>query len=151
MRQNADKLPIACLDCGQVLDTPDRTYCDDCLPAQRTEAVTTFSMAGPQALAELRTQGSDPAHGGAAATARGTRNAPYVAAVAEWEREHEEPANPDVFARDILPRLQGVPLRAIAQATGLSEGYCSFVRRGQKVPHQRHWDALRVLIEESKK
>ena len=36
----------------------------------------------------------------------------------------------------------------MAEATGLSAGYCSFVRRGQKVPHRRHWWALAALGED---
>ncbi len=52
---------------------------------------------------------------------------------------------PDAFTRDVLPGLQSVPLRVMAEATGLSEGYCSFVRRGQKVPHRRHWLSLAAL------
>ena len=54
----------------------------------------------------------------------------------------EAGADSGPFARDVLPRLRAVPLRHMAEATGLSEGYCSFVRRGQKVPHRRHWAAL---------
>ena len=49
----------------------------------------------------------------------------------------DEPAEPEAFARDILPCLRGVPLRLMAEATGLSLGYYSFVRRGLKVPHRR--------------
>jgi hypothetical protein len=108
-------------------------------------------MAGPQALAELRAQGSDPTHGGAAARKRGTRNAGHVAAIAAWEREYGDPVDADAFARDILPWLEDVPLRLIAEATGLSEGYCSFVWRGQKVPHRRHWATLTRLGQESTK
>jgi hypothetical protein len=36
-------------------------------------------------------------------------------------------------------------MRAMAKATGLSEGYCSLVRRGLKVPHRRHWAVLAEL------
>ncbi len=36
-------------------------------------------------------------------------------------------------------------VRVMAEATGLSQGYCWFVRRGQKVPHRRHWAALARL------
>ena len=73
------------------------------------------------------------------------RNAAHVAAVREWEREHAaagDPVAPDAFTRDILPRLRNVPLRVMAEATGLSEGYCSLIRRGQMVPHRRHWATL---------
>jgi len=53
--------------------------------------------------------------------------------------------DPDAFARDVLPRLREIPLRIMADAAGLSLGYCSFVRRGKKVPHPRHWPVLALL------
>jgi hypothetical protein len=32
------------------------------------------------------------------------------------------------------------------RATGLSRTYCGMIRRGVRVPHQRHWEALRELV-----
>ena len=146
-REMADRvgLPPACKDCGVVLDAPERAYCDGCLPGRREEAVAIFAAAGPTALAELRARGSEPAHGGDAGRNRGERNAEHVRTIAAWERKHDGADDPGAFARDVLPHLRGIPLRAMAEATGLSEGYCSFVRRGQKVPHRRHWAALARL------
>ncbi len=141
-------LPAACLMCGLVLEWTGRDYCDGCLPEYRTEQATeSFGQAGPSALTRLRAEGIDPAHGGVAGRKRGERNGAHAAAMARWEREREggEPTDLDTFVRDILPRLRGVSLRVIAEATGLSEGYCSFVRRGQKVPHRRHWPVLMQL------
>ena len=34
----------------------------------------------------------------------------------------------------------------LATATGLSEVYCSLIRLGKRVPHPRHWAALRQVI-----
>jgi CRISPR-associated endonuclease Cas1 len=141
-------LPAACLMCGVVLDRADRDYCDDCLPEYRVEQVAqTFARAGTVALAKRRAVGIDPAHGGDAGWKRGRRNAEHIAAVAQWEQEHgvDKASDHDTFARDILPRLEGVSLRDIANATGLSEGYCSFIRNGRKTPHRRHWKVLARL------
>lgn len=46
-----------------------------------------------------------------------------------------------------VTRSSGVnaPLWGMADATGLSQGYCSFVRRGQKLPHWRQWPTLATL------
>ncbi len=148
-RVPAATLPSACLICGVVLDRTNRAYCDDCLPNYRAEQADEWSAGGRAALATLRANGVSPAHGETAGRKRGERNAAHVASVTAWEKEHAGVrTDPATFARDILPCLQRVPLRAMIQATGLSEGYCSFVRRGQKVPHRRHWDALRELAEE---
>lgn len=144
----------ACHDCGVVLDDAARRYCDTCLPDVRREREKrVFAVAGPAILETRRAAGTDPAHGGEAGKARGRTNAAHVAAIIEWEREqnelpeagagtHPETVRDASFACDILPALQGVPLRAMANATGLTPGYCSFVRRGLKVPHRRHWNVL---------
>ncbi len=78
------------------------------------------AQAGRSKLEELRGAGEDPAH-------------------TEATRQRRGEADPEVFRREILPGLQAVSLGTMARATGLSEGYCSFVRRGIKVPYQRHW------------
>jgi hypothetical protein len=135
-------------NCGQARDRRHRTYRGDCLSECHARPIETFSTVRPPAVAEIRGARSDAAHGGAAATARRKRNAAHVAAVAGWEREHGDSASaldPETFARDILPTFQDVSLRATAYATGLTQGYCSSVRRGLKVPHWRHWYALTNL------
>lgn len=130
-----------------MLDRRDRDYCDDCLPERQVEQAAGWVAVGASTLIQLRAEGCDPAHSGEAGRKRGTRNAAHAGAVALWDREHDEPAKPNAFARDILPRLQGVPLRLMAEATGLSLGYCLFVRRGLKLPHRRHWATLAQLGE----
>ena len=44
-----------------------------------------------------------------------------------------------------LPGLAGVATRAITAALGMSQGYAARVRKGEVVPHVRHWTALRDL------
>jgi hypothetical protein len=41
--------------------------------------------------------------------------------------------------------IQALPLSDLVRATGLTPGYLSKVRRGEKVPHSRHWLALERL------
>ena len=62
-----------------------------------------------------------------------------------WDIEHGGEVDPEVFQREILPGLQSVSLGAMARATGLSEGYCSFIRRRVKALHRRHWSILSQL------
>lgn len=54
---------------------------------------------------------------------------------------------PSPATGSLRPRLQlqEVSIDAMARATGLSAGYCSFVRRGLKTPHMRHWAALEAV------
>ena len=65
-----------------------------------------------------------------------------LAANREWDRTHAK-RDPEEFHREILPALEDVPLQRLMEATGLSKTVCSYVRRGLKVPHPRHWDGLR--------
>ncbi len=141
----APKPTASCRDCGLILEDRERLYCDDCLPHRREETVALFAIAGPAALARRRTEGNDPAHGGEAGRAKGQRNAAHAAANAAWEATHGTDWDPEEFRREILPKLQTVPLSLIMEATGLSGRYSSLVRRGEEVPHPRHWVALSGL------
>ncbi len=144
-KRSAPKPPPVCRECGVVLEDPERLYCNGCLPERRAEAVATFAGAGPAELARRRAAGEDPAHGGEAGLKRSRRNAEHVRAIATWERPGDGSEAAIDFGRDVLPRLQGAPLSALMQATGLSVRYCSLIRRGLRVPHRRHWAALARL------
>lgn len=154
--------PGGCLECGVVLEpSARRRYCNECMPRQRAVLGTgegrvalemtrsAFAAAGGRAaLAKMRAEGRDPAHGGDAAERRGRTITAQMAAGAAWDQEHGDIDDGADFTRDALPGLRSVPLQVMVNATGLSRGYCSFIRRGLKVPHRRHWAALARLIEE---
>lgn len=86
--------------------------------------------------------GGDPSHGGFAAARRAATNVERKAAVREWESNHGKLVDLSAFEREILPLIQGVPLSRLQRATGLSLRYVSQIRRGERVPHPRHWSAL---------
>jgi hypothetical protein len=67
----------------------------------------------------------------------------------QWKRENPSGAARDRawFLREVLPKLDDVPLSAIARATGLSLAACSRYRSGARVPHPRHWEALFAIVE----
>jgi hypothetical protein len=67
----------------------------------------------------------------------------------QWKREYPEGAGRDRswFLRDVMPKLDDVPLSAVARVTGLSLSACSRYRTGTRVPHPRHWEALWQLVE----
>lgn len=139
-------VPAACRDCGLILEVATRQYCDACLPGYHEAQATAFSDAGRMELAELRAAGKDPSRGGQAKAKRGQKNRQHMQDQAMWETEHETETDPEVFQGEILPQLQGVSLRVMAKATGLSEQYCSLIRRGKYAPHRRHSDALFQLV-----
>jgi hypothetical protein len=43
--------------------------------------------------------------------------------------------------------IEALPLSDLVRATGLTLGYLSKVRRGDKVPHPRHWPALQSFTQ----
>lgn len=49
------------------------------------------------------------------------------------------------FRRDVLPRLQEIPVRMIAEATDASISHASKVRNNHLIPHGCHWRALDKL------
>jgi hypothetical protein len=138
-------LPDACKNCGVLLDKPHRLYCDECLPQLRRQYSASLAAAGPAGLASLRAQGQDPAHGGEAARKRGEKIAQQKRDAAQWEQQHQAEPDPAYFKQNVLPLLQGVSLLTIARATGLSLDYCSKIRRGLRVPHERYWQTMHEL------
>lgn len=67
-------------------------------------------------------------------------------AQARANRDWSGAADDRDFNRDILPGLQGVTLRRIMEATGLSKRFASQIRNGLAVPHRRHWPSLAKLV-----
>ncbi len=65
---------------------------------------------------------------------------------AEWERNQIGESDPAIFEKEIGPKLGNVSLAETMRATGLSRTYCGMIRRGVRVPHPRHWEALRALV-----
>jgi len=148
-RSNAGPLEARrCRDCGTPLDRTRASHrqrlCTSCSSRGRPTILTEFAHAGQRTLAERRAEGVDPAHGGAAAKARGASNAAHQRAVAAFVDDGSLDGLD--FARDVAPGLAALPLRTIAEATGLSQAYCSKMRAGRCIPHRRHWQALARIV-----
>ena len=139
-REDFPELPNTCRDCGEPLPDRRRRYCDECRERRFREQAQRGRKSAAAVLALLRSEKRDPAHGGKAAEARGRKNADHQAAVRAWEGERPDP---EVFRSEILPGLRYARIAELVAATGLSEHYCSLIRLGKKIPHARHWEALR--------
>jgi CRISPR-associated endonuclease Cas1 len=139
-------LTATCQGCGGSLPDSDRRYCDTCLPEYHADHMQVFSTGGPKALAELRATDEDPAHGGAAGVKRGKRVSQHGQEIAAWRVFMADDAKTAIeFVRDLQPKLAAISLSALKAATGLSRRYCWLIKTGQKVPHPRHWQALRNI------
>ena len=135
----APKAPPAranCRDCGGELPHPRRVYCDDCLPTN------TQHGRGLTATEWANRKGDDPTHGHAAGKARAASNITRKTQAREWDEQHGKLVDLSAFQRNILPQIQDIPLSQLQRATGLSLRYVSLIRRGERTPHPRHWDAL---------
>ena len=139
-------LPATCRDCGAELPSRRHRYCQACREQRFARHGSRGRQNAAQVLASLREEGRDPGHGGHAAQLRGSKNAAHQRAVKEWDGS---PGDSAVFMAEISPRLRGVPIRVLADASGLSHHYCSLIRLGKRVPHVRHWRTFEDLAETS--
>jgi hypothetical protein len=135
-------LPNTCRDCGAPLPDRRRHYCDEHRAERLVQQGPAARERAALVLAQLRAEQRDPAHGGRAGEIRGRKNAAHQAAVRTWECALPDP---EVFRSEILPALRRARIADVVTATGLSEHYCSLIRLGKKIPHPRHWDALRAV------
>ncbi len=112
---------------------------------RRTSAATSVStpLSGRNRSRGRQRTAAD--HASATARKRAQRAAEHHTAIREWSWRHHgtAPPDPQVFQRELLPGLQRFTLAALAKATGLSRGYCARIRKGEVVPHPRHWEGLR--------
>jgi hypothetical protein len=134
-------LPKACTICGTELEGRRRRYCDSCRPTRSREAMSKAH----EVLRARRAAGDSPAHSAEATRRKSKQLSARRRANLKWEREHPGVFDRDTFAQEIQPNLAGVSVAAMMRATGLSRPYCTRIRRGDNVPHPRHWEALEGL------
>jgi CRISPR-associated endonuclease Cas1 len=133
----------ACKRCKGPVPRRDRVYCDDCLPQyQREQYEKAFHGSGLSTLEAKKAAGEDPTHGREAAARRAEANITRKREAREWDGQHGKLVDLSAFQRDILPLVQGIPLSRLQRATGLSLRYMSLIRRGERTPHPRHWQAF---------
>jgi hypothetical protein len=139
--------PIACAMCGEPVLKRRRRHCDACMPKARREHGFRAMEAARKALAAQAAAGNDPRRSSAVNRARGEAISEVHRRNRGWAREHPGKRDEAWFKREIMPKLDRISLKEIAEATGLSLAACSRVRSGARTPHPRHWDALRQLAD----
>lgn len=132
--------PHRCVDCGTEL-TSNRRRCVGCHRLANDQRLVAVGRAE---ASRRRTAESHP-------SARGeVRGRIGESQRRRWAERREAGAqsgfgtSPSAFTRLVLPRIQGVSSSQLAEATGLSPGYCALVRGGKRIPHARHWAALQL-------
>jgi len=139
-------LPKRCKRCGKDLAGTGRQLCDACLEEHQAAATEFIKEAGVRRLEQLRVEGKDPAHTRDANGRRGAKVSKEAAAREAWDKEHAGQLDPATYARHIAPHLDSHSVRAIRAATGLSLRYCALIRKGERIPHARHWPSLLQLV-----
>ena len=138
-------VPSACKGCGVILETRGLIYCPDCLKEFKPEQDRANIAAGTAKLADLRLAGEDPAHGSEAKCKRGETLRENARLSREWEAQNPSVMTEEDYRKRVLPALATVPSRAIMAAMDVSQAYALAVRNGKRLPHPRHWEALRSL------
>jgi len=136
----------ACRNCAKVLTVTDRLFCDECLPLRQAEQFReNFGgrLAGLEKLAELRAQGRDPRDTDVVRKKRKAKASANRCAVVAWKDDGS--LDGIDFKTDILPTLQNIPVRIVCKALGCSASYACKIRKGQFIPHKRHWKALYAM------
>ena len=91
---------------------------DDCLPWFQQDRYQAFVEARQVSLRKRR-PGQDPSHGGTAGQKRANSQIRRQRELQEWKASNgDQPADPAVFEREILPLLQNMPPSLIVRATG---------------------------------
>jgi len=115
-------LPLwTCPDCGGSVTNPRHVRCEACIAA-------------------------DPAHSPDIRGRRGAAIASRKRALTAWDKANPGTVyDPELFQREILPRLRTVPLAEIMEAAGCCKASASDYRRGKQTPHVSTWGALTKL------
>ena len=111
------KPAATCVTCGGPLPSPDRQFCDDCLPEERRRLNAKFLAASAAGLAKMHAAGRNPMYSEEGRRKLGEANARRCREAAEWNRTHERP-EPEVFTREILPLLQTIDSAANEDGDG---------------------------------
>lgn len=103
------KLAHACIVCGAEIRGRGRKFCAGCRPEQTKEALS----AAHAALRASRRSGQEPMQRKEVKRRIAKANAKARTLGEAWERSHPESPDPEVFRREILPRLSDVSLGAM--------------------------------------
>ena len=115
-------------------------------PRRGASTASARIAAARKALASQNAVGKDPRRSAAVNRVRGEAVSERYRRNRNWAREHPDQRDEAWFKRDVAPKLDAFSLSEIAAAMGLSLAACSRIRAGARVPHPRHWEALRNLV-----
>jgi CRISPR-associated endonuclease Cas1 len=111
-----------CPDCGGAVTNSRHVRCEACISAD------------PAQVPEIRGR-------------RGAAIAARKRALTEWNQANPGMVyDPELFRREIVPRLRTVPLAEIMEAAGCCKASASDYRRGKRTPHVSTWRTFGELV-----
>ena len=115
--------------------TTGSEYCAKCVPAVNRENLLRQAKLGRIAT-----------HGAIAAARRSASQAKQAKALRKWDpNDLPKWLDEDFYRREILPRLATFAVKKIRLAIDVSHPYATLIKRGERIPHPRHWLALAEL------
>lgn len=135
-----------CRLCGDPVLRSDYQYCDACRAARKAEQLIELQSARAEASHQRIASGDDPLRTEDALAKQRAAMQRRNREAREWVENGGIEEDSAAFTAEILPGIQQISLRLLAQATGLSRSYLRDVRDGKYVPHPRHWAGFRELL-----
>jgi CRISPR-associated protein Cas1 len=124
-----------CRICGTLLE-PGRKYCLRCFPDTNTERIVAVAPTGWLATQSPNAQ---------ALRAESMRR--HEAGKAAWDADsHPKWLTEAAYRQRIQPLLKKVSTSRISTTLGVTWAYASNIRRGERIPHARHWPKLAELV-----
>ena len=123
-----------CSLCGSAVTTGSM-YCAKCVPDVNRENLSRQAKLGQIAT-----------HSAAAEARRAATQAKQAEALQKWDPETlPKWLDEDSYRKEILPRLSTVTVKRLRLAIDVSHPYATLIRRGERIPHPRHWVPLARL------
>jgi len=124
-----------CQRCGKPV-TAGSIYCLKCVPAiNRGRLIETAKL------------GRIATHNPTAEARRAATHMKQVEAQRKWKPEDlPQWLDEEFYRREIVPRLSALTVKSIRTAIDVSHPYATLIKRGDRIPHPRHWDALAKLV-----
>jgi CRISPR-associated protein Cas1 len=129
------QVKVRCPLCGSVVTTGS-VYCANCVPDVNRENLLRQAKLGQIAT-----------HSAIAEARRSATQVKQAAALRKWNpSELPKSLDEDYYRREILPRLSTFTIKAIRLAIDVSHPYATLIKRGDRIPHPRHWLPLSNLV-----
>jgi hypothetical protein len=131
-----------CEDCGTQIRRNSRR-CRACARGRKVKWAGQLGVLSAVATARRRAAGVSVRMSPMVAARRAARIAAGQQAARAWRAgAPRRGADRERFRQEVLPLIQHIALRTMADATGVSVTWWSQVKRGVKVPQERHWPVL---------